>query len=176
MNTVRIISSFFLLFFFSFIKAQTNDSTKTKGNTSEEIVTKIIRIKGANGEEKIIEQQEVITKTSKIQLKPEDQDKTNQSANYLPPEVHVKKSGPTSTEKTYSKIANETGFVITLQDETGEKVSYAMLLSNGYYLVHLEEKNNCLGHFDKNDQLILERFDPITKSLQNVTYHHQPIK
>lgn len=176
MNLEKIISFILITFFLTSINAQTADSLKTKSNISEKIVTKTIRIKGANGEEKIIKQEEVITKTSKIQFNPEDQNKINQSASYLPPEVRIKKSGLSSNEKTYSKISNETGFVITLHDENGENISYAMLLSNGYYLVHLSDKDNCLGHFDKNNQLVLERFDPATKSLQSITYQYIPVK
>lgn len=140
-----------------------------KGNTSKETVTKIIRIKGPNGEEKIIKQEQVITKKSGIQLNPEDQDKTNQTAIYTPEEISIE-SSDASDEYNYSTIPDGTGYIITYHDESGKKVSKAKLLSNGYYLVNNGEKDNCLGHFDKNKNLVLEMYDFKTDKVIVKTY------
>ncbi|WP_299437158.1 hypothetical protein [uncultured Aquimarina sp.] len=147
------------------------EETKAKENTSEEVVTKIIRIKGANGEEKVIKQQQVITKKSEVKLSPDEKDgETNRTAVYTPQKVSVKNSGTTSNEKLYSSIPDGTGYMLTLIDEKGEKISKAKPLSNGYYLVNMGSKDNCLGHFDEAKNLILETYDSATDAVVILTY------
>ncbi|WP_299216560.1 hypothetical protein [uncultured Aquimarina sp.] len=147
------------------------EETKAKENTSEEVVTKIIRIKGANGEEKVIKQQQVITKKSEVKLSPDEEDgETNRTAVYTPQKVSVKNSGTTSNEKIYSSISDGSGYILTLIDEKGEKTSKAKPISNGYYLVNTGPKDNCLGHFDENKNLILETYDSSTDAIVTLTY------
>jgi len=152
------------------VKTETKE-TKPKENSSEETVTKIIRIKGANGEEKVITQQQVITKKSKIKLNPDEEDgDTNRTALYAPETVSIKNGGTTSNEKIYKKIADGKGYILTLIDETGEKTSKARPISNGYYLIHMGAKDNCLGRFDQNKNLILEMFDQATNAVVQKKY------
>ncbi|SEK57394.1 hypothetical protein SAMN04487910_0855 [Aquimarina amphilecti] len=147
------------------------EAPKPKENSSEEVVTKIIRIKGANGEEKVIKQQQVITKKSEVKLNPNEEDnETNRTAVYAPQKVSVKNSGTTSNEKIYSSVPDGTGYILTLIDEKGEKISKAKLLSNGYYLINSGLKDNCLGHFDESKNLILETYNSVTDSILTLTY------
>lgn len=145
--------------------------TKPKENSSEEVVTKIIRIKGANGEEKVIKQQQVITKKSEVTLNPdEEDDETNRTAVYKPQKVSVKNAGTTSNERIYSSVPDGTGYILTLIDEQGEKISKAKLLSNGYYIINSGIKDNCLGHFDEAKNLVLETYDTVKDSVITLTY------
>ncbi|MHA7059093.1 hypothetical protein ACWGOQ_0017840 [Aquimarina sp. M1] len=146
-------------------------ASKAKENSSEEIVTKIIRIKGANGEEKVIKQQQVITKKSEVKLSPnEEHDETNRTAVYTPQEVSIKNAGTTSTQKIYSSVADGTGYIVTLIDEKGEKIAKAKPLSNGYYLINSGKNNNYLGHFDNAKNLVIETYDSATDAIVSVTY------
>ncbi len=148
-----------------------SEKTKPKENSSEEIVTKTIRIKGANGEEKVIKQQQVITKKSEVKLSPdEEDDKTNRTAVYAPEKVSVKNSGATSSEKIYSSIPDGNGYILTLIDEKGEKTAKAKPLSNDYYLINNGVNDNCLGHFDDAKNLIIETYDSETDAILTVTY------
>ena len=151
-------------------ESKETEATKAKENSSEEIVTKIIRIKGANGEEKVIKQQQVITKKSGMKLNPDDESKTNQTASYTPAEVSIKNSGTTSNEKLYSSIPDGKGYILMLIDEKGEKTSKAKPISNGYYLVNNGPKDNCLGYFDESKNLILETYDSDTDAILKITY------
>ncbi|MBW1297206.1 hypothetical protein [Aquimarina litoralis] len=145
--------------------------TKPKENSSEETVTKTIRIKGANGEEKIITEQQIITKKSELQLNPDEEDEdTNRTAVYSPQEVSIKNAGKTSSEKLYSSIPNGSGFIFTIIDENGEKMLKARPLSNGYYLVNFGGNNNSLGHFDESKNLILETYDATSDSIVSSSY------
>ncbi|WP_298540573.1 hypothetical protein [uncultured Aquimarina sp.] len=147
------------------------EEMKAKENTSEEVVTKIIRIKGANGEEKVIKQQQVITKKSEVKLSPDEEDgETNRTAVYAPEKVSIKNSGTTSSEKIYSSIPDGSGYILTLIDEKGEKTSKAKPVSNGYYLVNMGPKDNCLGHFDESKNLIMETYDTVKDSVITLSY------
>lgn len=141
-----------------------------KENTSEETITKIIRIKGANGEEKVIKEQQVITKKSNIKLNPEDESEVNQTATYTPEEVSIKNSGVTSSDKIYSSIPDGTGYILTIMDEKGQKTSKARPLSNGYFIVHNGLRDNCIGHFDDNKNLILEMYDSEKDTVISLSY------
>lgn len=152
-------------------KTKLNDSVRTpKRNISEEIITKTIKVKGANGEEKIITQEQLITKESNIKLNPEDEDKTNQTAIYTPEEVSVKNSGVATDDRKYSMTADGKGFVITFTDELGERVSKAKPLSNDYYLIVNSDNNSALGHFDEKKNLILEMYNSKTDAVIQVIY------
>jgi len=130
-------------------------------NESQETVTKIIRIKGPNGEEKIIKKEEVITKKNKVKFNPEDEDKTNQNFKYGEAEVSVQKSGSaTSNIEAYTKVPDGRGYVVTLIDQKGSTITKVRALSDGYYLVHLGKNNNCLGRFDERKNLIIQMYDP----------------
>lgn len=147
------------------------EKTKNKENSSEEIVTKTIRIKGANGEEKVITEQQIITKKSELKLNPDEEDEdTNRTAVYSPQTVSVKNAGKTSSEKLYSSIPNGSGYIFTIIDENGEKMLKARPLSNGYYLVNFGNDNNCLGHFDDAKNLILETYDSTSDSIVSTSY------
>ncbi|KAA1243704.1 hypothetical protein [Aquimarina sp. RZ0] len=146
------------------------EEIKPKENSSQETVTKIIKIKGANGEEKVIKEEQIITKKSKLQLDPEDEDKTNQTAVYTTEEISIKNSDSSSDERKYTMIPDGTGYIMTFNDENGQKISKARLVSNGYYLVNNGNKDNCLGHFDENKNFILEMFDSKTDSIIKITY------
>lgn len=158
-----LLASFLLFAFTSY--AQNNNA-----NTSEEVVTKTIRIKGPNGQEKIIKKQEVIKKKSKIKFNPDDEDKTNQSAIYTDDEVVVKKSESYSDMEKYTKVPNGKGFLITMFKKTGQKVAKIRLLSNGYYIVNLGDKNNAVGHFDSDNNFIVESYDPKTDQIMTTAY------
>lgn len=147
-----------------------SDENKDKGNSSQETVTKIIRIKGPNGEEKVIKKQEVITKKSKIKLNPGDENKTNQSAVYTDEEVAVQKSHTSSDMESYTKISDDKGFVITFLNKSGNKVAKVRPLSNGYYIVNAGDKDNCIGHFDKDDNFILEMYDSKIDQIVSTVY------
>ncbi|MFD2562581.1 hypothetical protein [Aquimarina rubra] len=180
MKTLRNVVT--LLFFFCTILGYSQseekkdekekvEETKAKENTSEEVVTKIIRIKGANGEEKVIKQQQVITKKSEVKLSPDEEDgETNRTAVYTPEKVSIKNSGTTSNEKIYSSIPDGNGYVLTLIDEKGEKTSKAKPLSNGYYLINNGANDNCLGRFDESKNLIIETYDAATDAVITLTY------
>ncbi|WP_378173371.1 hypothetical protein [Aquimarina sp. SS2-1] len=178
MKTLRTVITV-MLFFCTMVnyaqseekKEEKDKPTEAKENSSEEVVTKIIRIKGANGEEKVIKQQQVITKKSEVKLNPdEDDDETNRTAVYTPEKVSIKNSGTTSSQKIYSRVADGTGYVLTLIDENGEKTSKAMPLSNGYYLIHNGVKDNSLGHFDDAKNLVIETYDTSTDAVIKLTY------
>ncbi|MBQ0733155.1 hypothetical protein [Aquimarina celericrescens] len=166
MKTFRILTLVSFMSCASIVVAQTEEG-KSKENSSKETVTKIIRIKGPNGEEKVIKKQEVITKKSKIKLNPGDEDKTNQAATYTDAEVQVQKSHSSSDQDSYTLIKESNGYRITLLSKSGNKVSKARPVSSGYYIINMGETDNCLGHFDKEKNLILERYDP--KSDQVIT-------
>lgn len=167
MRALKILTTIALIGCASSISAQSNDS---KENSSKETVTKIIRIKGANGEEKIIKKQEVITKQSKIKLNPDDEDKTNQTATYEDQEVKVQKSEISSDMGTYTKISDGKGFRITFMDKSGSKVCKVRKLSGGYYNVNMGEKDNCIGHFDKDKNFIIEKYDSQSDQINTVVY------
>ncbi|MEW7278887.1 hypothetical protein ABW636_09865 [Aquimarina sp. 2201CG1-2-11] len=137
--------------------AQT-DQIEDKENSSEEIVTKTIRIKGANGEEKVIKKQEVITKKSKIKLNPDDDSKTNQAAVYTDEEVSVQKSMATTNMGTYTITPDTKGHVMTFSD-IPEKKAKVRPLSNSYYVVNFGDKDNCIGHFDADKNFVLEMYN-----------------
>ena len=145
------------------------EAEKKDQNKSEEIVTKIIRIKGPNGEEKIIKQEEVITKKSNIKLNEEDGE--NQTAVYGDAKVSVQKSGSASSNiEGYTKVEDGKGYVITLMNQKGSKVSKARMLSNGYYIINMGDQDNSIGHFDDKKNLIIEMYDKSTDSIISKTY------
>ncbi len=169
MKTITILTTAVCMSFASVVFAQTDES-QSKGNSSKETVTKIIRIKGPNGEEKVIKKQEVITKKAKIQFNPEDQDKTNQTAIYGDDEVAVQKSHSSSDMGTYTKISDGKGFVMTFLNKSGNKVSKVRPVSSGYYLVNLGNKDNGLGHFDKDKNFIVETYDATADKVITTVY------
>ncbi|WP_109300698.1 hypothetical protein [Aquimarina sp. AU474] len=136
-----------------------SEVSKSKENSSKETVTKIIRIKGPNGEEKVIKKQEVITKKSEIKLNPGDEDKTNQSASYTDQEVQVQKSQSSSDTDRYSKISDGKGYVMTFFKKSGNKTSKVRSLNNGFYIVNFGGNNNSIGHFDTDKNFIVESYD-----------------
>ncbi len=171
MKTLKLLITLLLVSYISNVSAQ-EEAEKSKENSSKETVTKIIRIKGANGEEKVIKKQEVITRKSKIELNPGDEDKTNQSASYSDAEVQVEKSESSSDMDSYTKITDGKGYVITFLTKTGNKVSKVRPLNNGYYIVNMGAKDNCIGHFDKDQNFILEAYD--SNSDQVITTIYKP--
>lgn len=170
MKTIKILTTAVLISLTTLCFGQSND-TKPKENSSTETVTKIIRIKGANGEEKVITKQEVIKKQSKIKLNPDDEDKTNQSASYTDEEVTVQKSESSSDMEKYTKVADgEKGFTVTLLKKDGNQTSKIRPIGSGFYLVHMGEKDNCIGHFDKDQNLILQAYDPQADEIVSTIY------
>jgi len=167
-----------ILFSISLCSAQSTDIVtdsiaKKKENLSTETVTKTIRIKGANGEEKVITKQEVITKKSKIELNPDDLEKTNQSASYSNEEVVVAKSLSSSEADRYVKVADEKGFTITLLTKTDTIVTKARIVNDNYYLVNFGQKNNCLGYFDKDQNFIVESYNSKTDQIITTIYQKE---
>ncbi len=148
------------------------DAAKPLENTSEETVTKIIRIKGANGEEKVIKQQQVVSKKSNLKLKTESDDKTNVDAVYGPEKVSIKNFGATANEEMYESIPDGDGYIISLINKNGEITAKAKPLSQSktYYLINMGEKDNCVGYFDEDKNLILETFDSKNNNIISVTY------
>ncbi|GAA4271832.1 hypothetical protein U6A24_14675 [Aquimarina gracilis] len=169
MRTSKILTTVLCLGYATVALAQ-SDEVNSKENSSKETVTKIIRIKGANGEEKVIKKQEVITKKSKIELNPGDEDKTNQSATYTDAEVQVQKSHSSTAGDSYTLISDGKGYRITFLSKSGNKTSKARPVSSGYYIVNLGEKDNCLGHFDKEKNFVLERYDSKTDKVITTVY------
>ncbi len=169
MRTIKIITTVVCISCASVLFAQSEEH-KGKENSSKETVTKIIRIKGPNGEEKVIKKQEVITKKSEIKLNPGDEDKTNQSASYTDSEVQVQKSHSSSDADSYTLIPDGNGYRITLLRKSGNQTSKARPVSSGYYIVNMGEKDNCLGHFDKEKNFILERYDAKTDKVITTVY------
>ncbi|WP_108867357.1 hypothetical protein [Aquimarina aquimarini] len=149
-----------------------SDIKNDNGNSSTETVTKIIRIKGPNGEEKVIKKQEVITKKSKMQLNPDDEGKTNQSVTYINDEVAVKKSHSSSDIRSYTKVADQKGFIMTFLDKSGNKVVKARPLSgtSGYYIVNSGDTNNSVGYFDEDKNFIVEMYDSKTDGIITIVY------
>ncbi|WP_025739821.1 hypothetical protein [Aquimarina pacifica] len=176
MKTLKTLFILLLIFSPTISIAQSEEtSPKTeeivpKENSSKETVVKTIRIKGANGEEKIIKKEEVITKKSKIELNPDDLDKTNQSAAYKDEEVIIEKSHSSSDMDSYTKVADEKGFQITLISKSETTLSKARLIGDGYYLVNFGAKDNCIGHFDKDQNFILETYNPKTDQIITTVY------
>ncbi len=158
MRTIKILTTAICMSCISVVFAQ-SDESNANNNSSKETVTKIIRIKGPNGEEKVIKKQEVITKKAKIKLNPDDQDKTNQTAIYGDEEVAIQKSHSASDMAKYSKISDGKGYVMTFFNKSGNKVSKVRPVSSGYYIVNLGNKDNGLGHFDKDKNFIVETYD-----------------
>ncbi len=169
MRTLKILTTTVFMSCATMIFAQSEEA-KAKENSSKETVTKIIRIKGPNGEEKVIKKQEVITKKSKIKLNPGDEDKTNQTAIYEDEEVKVQQSHSSSDTGTYSKISDGKGYRMTFMDKSGNKVSKVRKLSSGYYNVNMGGKDNCLGHFDKDKNFILEKYDSQLDKIITIIY------
>ncbi|WP_146052882.1 hypothetical protein [Aquimarina sp. I32.4] len=149
-----------------------SDIKNDNGNSSTETVTKIIRIKGPNGEEKIIKKQEVITKKSKMQLNPNDEGKTNQSVIYVNDEVAVKKSHSSSDIRSYTKVPDQKGFIMTFLDKSGNKVVKVRPLSgtSGYYIVNSGDTNNSIGYFDEDKNFIVEMYDSKTDGIITIVY------
>ena len=170
MKTLKIITTTILIAGSTFGYAQTEEN-KNPENSSEEIITKIIRIKGANGEEKVIKKQEVITKKSEIKLNPEDEGKTDQSAIYTDKVVVVKESIASTEMGSYTKIPDEKGFTITFFNTSTNQIAKARLLSNGYYIVNFGDNNNCLGHFDANKNFIIEKYDSKIDQVMTIIYN-----
>ncbi len=158
MKTLKILTTSLLISCATTLLGQTNESN-TKGNSSKETVTKITRIKGPNGEEKVIKKQEVITKKSKIKLNPGDEEKTNQTAIYEDEEVKVQQSHTSSENGRYTLISDGKGYRITFLEKSGNTTSKVRPLGSGYYNVHMGEKNNAFGHFDKDKNFVLETYD-----------------
>ncbi len=158
MRTTKILFTLLCISFSSITFAQSEEGA-SKENSSKETVTKIIRIKGGHGEEKVIKKEEVITKQSKIKLNPGDEDKTNQSATYTDAEVQVQRSHSSTDEDSYTLIPDGKGYRITLLSKSGNKTTKARPVSSGYYIVNMGGKDNCLGHFDKDKNFIVERYD-----------------
>ncbi|GGX28092.1 hypothetical protein [Aquimarina muelleri] len=158
MKALKIITTTILIAGYTFGYAQTEEK-KGQENSSEETITKIIRIKGANGEEKVIKKQEVITTKSEIKLNPEDEGKTDQSAIYTDKEVIIKESLDSTEMGSYTKIPDEKGFVITFFNKTNNQIAKVRPLSNEYYIVNFGDDNNCIGHFDENNSFIIEKYD-----------------
>ncbi len=158
MKTLQTLFIIILLGYTSSIFAQ-SEETKSTENFSKETVTKIIRIKGPNGEEKVIKKQEVITKKGKIKLNPGDEGKTNQSASYADEEVQVQKSQSSSDMDRYSKISDGKGYVMTFFKKSGNKTSKVRPLSNGFYIVNFGGNDNGIGHFDADKNFIVESYD-----------------
>ncbi|MBQ4819121.1 hypothetical protein [Aquimarina sp. MMG016] len=169
MKTFKILTTALFVSFTLTTYAQNEEATANK-NESTETVTKIIRIKGPNGEEKVIKKQEVITKKNKVKLSGDEND-TNQTAIYSDDEVSVQKSdSATSNVEGYTKVADGKGFVITFTDKSGSKVSKARPVSNGYYIVNFGSKDNCLGHFDDKKNFVLEMYDAKTDQITSTVY------
>ncbi|GAA4278885.1 hypothetical protein [Aquimarina mytili] len=169
MRTLKILTTTVFMSCAAIVSAQ-SDESKPKENSSKETITKITRIKGPNGEEKIIKKQEVVTKKSKIKLNPGDEDKTNQTAIYEDEEVKVQQSHSSSDIGTYSKISDGKGYRMTFIDKSGNKVSKVRKLSSGYYNVNMGEKDNCLGYFDKDQNFILEKYDANSDKIITTIY------
>ncbi len=169
MRTIKILTAVLCISCASIGFAQ-SDEGKPKENSSKETVTKIIRIKGPNGEEKVIKKQEVITKKSKIKLNPGDEGKTNQTATYTDAEVQVQKSHSSTEGDSYTLISDGKGYRITLLSKSGNQTSKARPVSSGYYIVNMGGKDNCLGHFDKEKNFILERYDSKTDEVITTVY------
>ncbi|TPN89062.1 hypothetical protein [Aquimarina algicola] len=157
MRTLTILTNVVCMTCFLFTHAQA-DSSNTK-NSSTEVVTKIIRIKGPNGEEKVITKKEVITKKSKIELNPEDENKTNQSATYSDEEVQIEKSSDSSADQTYTKVADENGFTMTFSDKSKDNTFKVRPINKEYYIVSLDNNNNFFGYFDTENNFIIETYD-----------------
>ncbi|WP_062058561.1 hypothetical protein [Aquimarina longa] len=147
-----------------------SEEVKTEGNSSKETVTKTIRIKGANGEEKVIKKEEVITKKSKLKLNPNDENKTNQSVEYTDEEVAVQKSHSSTDIKTYTKTTDDKGFIMNLSSKSDNKTAKARALANGYYIVNFGNDDNCLGHFDDDKNFILEKYDSKMDQIMTTVY------
>jgi hypothetical protein len=150
-----------------------NHAQLDKKNSSKETVTKIIRIKGANGEEKVIKKQEVITKKGEIKFSPDGKDEINQSAIYLDDEVTVQKFETSTPSLGYTKITDDKGFIVTLLNKSEDKIAKVRPLSNGYYIVNLGNNNNCLGRFDENENFILEMYDSKIDQVTTVAYKYK---
>ncbi|EZH75386.1 hypothetical protein ATO12_01005 [Aquimarina atlantica] len=149
-----------------------SDEKKDQQNSSQETVTKTIRIKGPNGEEKVIKKQEVITKKGKIKLS-SDGETENQSATYEDDEVVVQKFETTSDMVGYTKVADEKGFIVTFLNKSGDKVAKVRPLRKGLYIVNSGGNDNCLGYFDENKNFILEMYDAKIDEVTTIVYKYQ---
>lgn len=168
MKTLKIIIAI-LITSTTFVYAQTEEN-KGQENSSEETITKIIRIKGANGEEKVIKKQEVVITKSEVKLNPEDEGKTDQSAIYMDKEVIIKESLASTETGSYTKIPDEKGFVITFFNESDNQIAKMRPLSKGYYIVNFGDNNNCLGYFDTDKNFIIEKYDSKIDQVTVVVY------
>ncbi|RZS93666.1 hypothetical protein [Aquimarina brevivitae] len=156
MQTSKIIG-LLLLITPSLLWAQETESDKTE-NISQETITKIIRIKGPNGEEKVIKQEQKITKKSSIQLNPDDSTQTNQDAMYTDAIVEVS-SGSLSNAQEFSMVPDGNGYLIVYIEDGIKKIGKARPLNEKYYIVHFEEKDNKLGHFDTENHFVIQEYD-----------------
>jgi len=168
MRSTKILIALLCMSTIQIVWAQ--EKNETNKNSSQETVTKIIRIKGANGEEKIIKKKEVITKKGKIKFNPNDEDKTNQSALYTDEEVQVQKSNSSSDDASYTMIPDAKGYRLTLLSKSGNKTVKARSINKNYYIVNLGNNDNGVGHFDKDKNFILEQYDAKTDNIMTTVY------
>lgn len=143
---------------------------KTDDNSSEEVVTKTIRIKGGNGEEKVIKKKEVITKKSNIEFNPLEEDATNRTAIYNDEKVSVKKSHSSTDMDSYAMVADAKGFTITFISKTGTKTAKLRAISKDYYLINNGYKDNSVGHFDSDKNFIVESYNETTDQIMTTIY------
>lgn len=150
-----------------------SDEKNDRQNSSQETVTKTIRIKGPNGEEKVIKKQEVITKKGKIKFSPDGKDEINQSAIYEDEVVVVQKFQTTSDMVGYTKVPDGKGFIITFLNKSGDKIAKVRPLKKGYYIVNSGGNDNCLGYFDENKNFILEMYDSKIDEVTTIIYKYK---
>ena len=150
---------------------EVNSEKNNKENLSQETVTKIIRIKGPNGEEKVIKQEQKITKKSALKLDPNDSTQTNQSVSYAPEVVEI--SNPnlnTENNKPFSLIPDGTGYIITIIENNIKKVGKVRPVKDDMYIVYFDKQNNFLGYFKNKNDFIILSYNPTEDKIETAEY------
>lgn len=168
-----------LVTFFSSLVIFSQDTTKVvkevpkKQNISTETVTKTIRVKWPNGEEKIITKEEVIVKKSGISFDPNDENKTNQEAQYDSTKVEIKVSDFETKipAKTYTSETIEDTVHITFWEGDISEKAILSKINDKFYIVKYEKGSTSLGYFKEGNKFVLETKKENAEEMERTTYH-----
>ena len=171
MNYIQILLILLIIIPNIFWAQEVNNDKSSKENLSQETVTKIIRIKGLNGEEKVIKQEQKITKKSALKLNPSDSNKTNQSVSYAPEVVEISNlNSNIENNKPFSLIPDGTGYIITIIENNIKKVGKVRPVKDDMYIVHFDKQNNFLGYFTNENDFVILNYNPTKDNIETTQY------
>ena len=171
MNYIQILLILLIIIPNIFWAQEVNNDKSSKENLSQETVTKIIRIKGPNGEEKVIKQEQKITKKSALKLNPSDSNQTNQSVSYAPEVVEISNlNSNIENNKPFSLIPDGTGYIITIIENNIKKVGKVRPVKDDMYIVHFDKQNNFLGYFTNENDFVILNYNPTKDNIETTQY------